>query len=81
MESLSLFERRRWKGGNMQHKDEIMRKHFGILVGVGMLVLALSPVPSQAGIKVAVWEESFASGSTGYNTVNADPIVELLNDG
>lgn len=31
-------------------------------------------------IRVAIWEESFATSTTGYNTVNADPIKAFLED-
>jgi hypothetical protein len=48
---------------------------------VMFLICSVAGVAIAGPIKVAVWEESFASMITGYNTVNADPIITFLNDG
>ena len=45
------------------------------------LILSVSSLAQAGVIKVAVWEDSFASASTGYNIVNADPLKAFLEDG
>jgi hypothetical protein len=44
-------------------------------------ILVVSSLAQAGIIKVAVWEDSFASTITGYNTVNANPLKTFLEDG